>query len=263
MPTKRASKNERDLVSVTAECGNKISAQFFVEKSFGWRPEDFGYLMLYINLGATNQTTPNEPFEAVLGTGESSRYPLRIKIEARFLDGKPAGEINGPGAKDDILTIRSDAETSFLFHAGQRGGEAILSASLLDDKGNVVLRSDPTTLFVMPSQPTPTPTPVPAPTITVRNNAKSVAELWTSVNGTWQRDVAVVAQQGWGMPIASTRMKLQIVPQEGAAAGASWLSAKSGTTDEHGVLTVRQFWKWVPGASLQIENYPIRATIEK
>jgi hypothetical protein len=81
----------------------------------------------------------------------------------------------------------------------------------------------------------------------------------------WQREVVIVSQIGasYGEIAPRVRVKIKVEPQNGAASDASWLDVSGGTTDVQGTLRARQFWKWVPGASLQLENYPVKAALVK
>jgi hypothetical protein len=172
----------------------------------------------------------------------------RLRIKSTYADGDKAGEVNGPGVADDEIYHNSsgcsDNDMSFTIRSGKRSGPVSVVAESLDTDGKVVTRSNTIKLaFVEPVVESFYP------------------GTWEERNGVVQRSIRVRvitprSRSLEGVPIALRVASLASYPIN---LKASWLSPASGVTGQHGEFVTTQFWKLVPGASLNLDNYIIKA----
>jgi hypothetical protein len=236
----------QDLV-VEAEYGAKKKVYLRVVPQLSKQPADV-WIQVYPADSPIYEIvagTQNRNGEARFGVGVHGWLIERVRMRATFEDGSKAGEINEKGPADDTFYIK-DRKQVVSLRAGKRTGKVLVWAESLDSQGRVKKKTQVVNIWFSPQA---------MPDVE--------GKPWKYVNGTFQREVKITmmsprGRRGIGMPI---EVRVKPVTSYPINPKASWVNPSRGRTDASGEFTTTQYWKPLPNASHDTQNYRVFARV--
>ena len=240
-------------IKVSAECGNTVRTTFRIVENLATSAPKM--IFLY-----TNQSQYSKlPQEMVIGSkaqeiyvgvrdgaentgGISKRY--RVRLRALYADGSKAGHFE----KNEYFIGNSGnwGENTIEYSPATKVGKATIVAEALDANGKVARKSAAFAVSLV------------EPKLVV-NSTRG----WNWDGEVWKREMQIVAEDSRGSSVDGipVQVSIQTPTRYNVDKSASWLSATRGTTRNPQGFVVTQFWKFVPGASLNPDNYQVAARV--
>lgn len=246
------------IITVSASYGTRLTAAFRVVPGTLSTPASLS-LQLASSSWMRNEILAgggeSDDYQAHLTAETSDCYnTTRIRISSTYADGRTAGKVNKLGAEDNEIYHKvdscTDRDISFSVRSGWRTGPVSVVAEALDLSGKVVARSNPVNIiFVEPK---------------IDGN-RSHFGPWEERKGVLQRTVHVGVTTPGGRQVKGVPLELSIDSPTSYPVNrrASWLSPARGVTGESGEFVTTQFWKLIPGASLHLDNYAVKANLRR
>jgi hypothetical protein len=241
---------------VSATCGNTVKTTIRVVSDLDTAPLAQISLALLDNNNATTtsrEITAGSTSAAKIyvsigrADGSSQGEGLHgIRLRAFYADGSGAGTFKMSRAKDSkvlyVGAYNNRYDNAIEYSTAPRTGTVSIVAETLD-ASHQIIKSAP--LVVKLVQPTLTVSP----------------GSWEWNGEHWQRKLRIDATTSKGLIAGNLRFRLHVVTPKGYSINqsASWFDAREGQTTEYGWADMTQNWKFVPGASLNMDSYEVEA----
>ncbi len=170
-----------------------------------------------------------------------------IRLHAFYADGSSAGTFRMSRAKDSqvlyVSTNNNRSDNEIEYSTAPRTGTVSIVAEAIYGSQKTI-RSAPITVKLV------------EPVFTVSPGS------WEWDGDHWQRKLRIEATTNKGLIAGNLRFRLRVVTPKGydTNQSASWFDAREGQTTEYGWADMTQNWKFVPGASLNMDSYQVEAT---
>ena len=245
----------QDIV-VSATCGNTVKTTIRVVSELDTDPLASLGLSLVDSNGATTtlreitagSTAAAKIFVSIgrKNAANQGEGLYGIRLRAFYDDGSDAGTFALSRVKDSkvlyISAYNNRYDNQIDYSTAPRTGMVSIVAETLDASQKVI-KSSPLVVKLV------------QPTFTIHPGS------WEWNGEHWKRKLRIESVLSTGMPSSNVRFKLRVVAPKGYDINqkSSWFDTSEGQTTEYGWADMTQNWKFVPGASLNMDSYQVEA----